>query len=274
MSHKLMVASITALLPAAASFALDEYNPVPARVMQINVGMERTSVSGFYTGTWESNGVEIENNPMSIPMQGKFGLIDNLEGSMEVNYLIQDEEGHAGLDRPILGLKYRDPAMGAGGFLAIGLPVGFEDIMNAGNYATMTFGALYNKTFPHVDLKSNVSYSYNTEDSHKSKIDDLRFYAKPEYSLPIKALSSRGQHLGVSLAMSYDFMFNRQIEGSSSDDGAHLFVAAPGLAYTFNKLLSAELEIPISLAGQFMPESQSVRLELYFTLDEGLYNSL
>lgn len=274
MSHKLMVASLTALLSATAPFALDEYNPVAARVMQINFGLERSTISGAYLDTWESNGIENENNPMTLPMQGKFGLMDNLEGSMQVNYLLVDSAGHSGLDRPILALKYLDPGLGLGGFLAIALPVGFEDIMNAGNYATLTFGAMYNKVFPHVNLLSNVSYSFNTEDSHKSKIDDIRLFAKPEFPLPIKALTSKGRYLGVNLGLSYDYMFNREVNGNSSDDGAHLFVAAPGAYFTFNKIVAAELQVPFTLAGQFMQESQSVRLELFFTLDEGLYNSL
>jgi hypothetical protein len=69
-------------------------------------------------------------------------------------------------------------------------------------------------------------------------------------------------------------MFNREVEGNSSDENAHLFVAAPGIYYTLNRLFSAELQAPITLAGQNMEESQAVRLELFFTLDEGLYNSL
>jgi hypothetical protein len=274
MSHKLMVASLTAFLTATAPFALDEYNPVPARVMQINFGMERTTISGYYESTWESNGVENENNPMSLPMQGKFGLMDNLEGSMEVNYLIEDDSGHTGLDRPVLALKYLDPNRGLGGYLAIALPVGFEDIMNAGNYATLTFGAMFNRNFPRVNLLSNISYSFNTEDSHKSKIDDIRLFAKPEVPLPVKAINAKGQYLGLNLGMSYDFMFNQQVNGASVDDGAQLFVASPGAYYTVNKIVSAELQFPITLAGQFTEEAYSVRLELFFTLDEGLYNSL
>jgi hypothetical protein len=274
MSYKMMVATLTAGLTAAASFALDEYNPVPARVMQINIGMERTSISGNYQASWESDDVSNANNPTALPMQGKFGLLDQLEGSMAVRYLVVDEVGHTGLDRPVLALKYGDPVSGGGGFLAIALPVGFEDIMNAGNFATMTFGGMYNKTFPMVNLMSNVSYSFNTEDNEKTKIDNLRLFAKPEYALNLKGLSTRGQYLGINLALAYDFSFNRMVKGTSMDDGAHLFVVAPGVYYTFSKIVSAEMEFPISLAGQNQPESQVFRLELFFTLDEGLYNSL
>jgi hypothetical protein len=274
MSHKLIAASLTALVTATAPFALDEYNPVPVRVMQINIGMERSTISGHYQSSWESDGIENVNNPMSLPMQGKFGLMDNLEGSMEVNYLIEDNSGHTGLDRPVLALKYLEPTRGLGGYLAIALPVGFEDIMNAGNFATLTFGAMYNRNFPRVNLLSNISYSFNTEDSHKSKIDDLRLFAKPGVPLPIKAVASKGQILSLNLGLSYDYMFNQQVNGASSDEGAHLFMASPGAAYTLNRVLSAELQFPIALSGQNRDESYSVRLELFFTLDEGLYNTL
>ena len=37
-----------------------------------------------------------------------------------------------------------------------------------------------------------------------------------------------------------------------------------------NKIVSAELQFPVTLAGQFMEETRAVRLELFFTLDEGL----
>jgi hypothetical protein len=133
---------------------------------------------------------------------------------------------------------------------------------------------MYNKKFPRVNLLSNVSYTFNTEDSHKSKIDDIRLFAKPEMPITMKALTAKGQYLGVNLGISYDFMFNQSVEGNSVDDNAHLFVVAPGAYYTFNKIVSAELQFPISLAGQFQQETQTVRLELFFTLDEGLYNSL
>jgi hypothetical protein len=270
----MMLSTLTALCTASALFALDEYMPVAARVMQIDLGYDRTSIGGNYQDTWESDGMENENNPSSLPMQGKFGLLDNLEASMAVRYLFVDNSGHAGLDRPVLALKYGDPVTGGGGFLAISLPVGFEDIMNAGNFATMTFGGMYDKKFPLLTLYSNVSYSFNTEDNDKSKMDNLHFFAKPEYPLPLKSLTKLNQYLGVNLAMSYDFWFNHMVNGESVDEGAHLFQVAPGAFYTFNKIVSAEMNIPISVSGQNQPESQTFRLQLYFTLDEGLYNAL
>jgi hypothetical protein len=126
MSHKMMLSTLTAFCTASALFALDEYMPVPARVMQINMGLERTSISGQYEGSWESDKVANEDNPTALPMQGKFGLLDKLEASMAITYLFVDATGHTGLDRPVLALKYGDPVTGGGGFLAIALPVGFE----------------------------------------------------------------------------------------------------------------------------------------------------
>ena len=274
MSHKMMLSTLTALCTASALFALDEYMPVAARVMQINVGVDRTSIGGNYQDSWESDKAENPNNPVSLPMQGKFGLLDNLEASMAISYLIQDSTGHTGLDRPVLALKYGDPVTGGGGFLAISLPVGFEDIMNAGNYATMSFGAMYDKNFPLINLYSNASYSFNTEDNEKNKIDNLRFFAKPEYPLPLKGVTKRNQYLGLNLALSYDFYFNHMVNGESVDAGAHLFQISPGAFYSFNKILSAEMGFPITLSGQNQPQTQAFRLELFFTLDEGLYNAL
>ncbi len=277
MSYKLKLRSLTALsalFTASSLFALDEYMPIPARVMQINMGFDRTSMTGQYGQDWESNGVENEDNPTAMPMQGKFGLLDKLEASMAITYLFVDATGHTGLDRPVLALKYGDAVTGGGGFLAIALPVGFEDIMNTGNFATMTFGGMYNKDFPLLKLFSNASYSFNTEDSGKNKLDQLRFFAKPEYPLPIKALTAKNQYLGVNLAMNYDFYFNHMVAGESVDEGAHLFTVAPGAYYTFNKIVSAEMGIPMTLSGQNQAETRSFRLKLLFTLDEGLYNAL
>lgn len=274
MSHKMMLSTLTALCTASALFALDEYMPVAPRVMQINVGVDRTSIGGIYQDSWESDELENTNNPTALPMQGKFGLLDNLEASMAITYLISDSGGHAGLDRPVLALKYADPNAGGGGFLAITLPVGFEDIMNSGNFATMTFGGMYDENFPQLNLYSNVSYSFNTEDNDKNKIDNLHLFAKPEYPLPLRGISKHSQYLGINLAVSYDFYFNHMVDGESVDTGAHLFQLAPGAFYAFNKILSAEMAFPFTLAGQNQPQTKSFRFELFFTLDEGLYNAL
>jgi hypothetical protein len=277
MSHKMKrptLTVLTALSMASSLFALDEYMPVPPRVMQIDMGFERSAIAGQYGSDWESNGAEIEDNPTALPMQGKFGLLDKLEASMGITYLFVDAAGHTGLDRPVLALKYGDPVTGGGGFLAISLPVGFEDIMNSGNFATMTFGGMYDKDFPQWKLFSNASYSFNTEDDNKTKIDQLHFFAKPEYPLPIKGLTAKNQYLGVNLGMTYDFYFNRMVKAQSIDEGAHLFTVAPGAYYTFNKILGAEMGIPMTLAGQNQAESMSFRMKLIFTLDEGLYNAL
>jgi hypothetical protein len=274
MSQKMMLSTLSALCTASALFALDEYMPVPVRVMQINMGVERASIAGTYQSSWESNNIANENNPTAIPMQGKFGLLDQLEGSMAIRYLIQDSQGHTGLDRPVLGLKYADAVSGGGGFLAVSLPVGFEDIMNAGNYATMTFGGMYDKDFSMIRLFSNVSYSFNTEDNNKTKIDNLHFFAKPEFPLRAPWLTQHHQYVGLNLSGTYDFYFNHMQDGQSVDEGAHLFTLAPGAYYTFNKLVSLEINVPFTLAGQNQPESQTFKAQLYFTLDEGLYNSI
>ena len=274
MTRKLMLPTFFTLGLASASFALDEYMPIPYRVMQINVGFEKSSITGDYGQDWVNNEDADPDDPVGLPVQGKFGLLDGLEMSGAINYLVQDRDGHTGLNRPVLALKYADNMTGYGGFLSISLPVGFEDIMNAGNYATMTFGAMYGKNLPRVKLLANASYSYDTEDDNKNKIDNLRLFGKPEFPIPGAWMEVHKQYLGLSLGFTYDFFFNRMLAGVSSDRGAHHLSVAPGLTYVFNKIVTTEITAPLSLAGQNHAAFQTLRAQLYFTLDETLYNAL
>jgi hypothetical protein len=263
-----------ALTLASAAMALDEYMPVPVRVMQINAGIDRTSITGRYQDSWENDEIADPDNPTAIPVQGKFGVLENLEGSMAARYLINDSSGNTGLDRPVLALKYADPASGGGGFLAISLPVGFEDIMNSGNYATMTFGAMYGKVFPRFGLLANASYSFNTEDSEKNKIDNLRFFAKPDYPIPGQWLTTHKQRLSASVAALYEFHFNRMQSGESVEEGAHLFQLIPGLLYRMNRLVSLEMNAFLAVSGQNQAAGNTLRAQLYFSLEEDIYNAL
>jgi hypothetical protein len=274
MSHKMLRPTITALFAASTLFALDEYMPVPTRVMQINMGVEHSSIPGQFNDGWESDGVYSKEDPTAIPMQGKFGLMDQLEGSMAIRYLILDERGHTGLDRPTLALKYGDPISGGGGFLAISLPVGFDDIINAGNFATMTFGAMYNREFSLIKMFSNLSYSFNTEDDTKTKIDNIHIFGKAEYPLIAPWFTIHKQYVGLNLSAIYDLDFNKMKDGESVDLMGNLFQLAPGAYYTLNKIVSMEVNVPFSVSGQNRPENQTFRLQFYFTLDEGLYNAL
>ncbi|HLP43303.1 MAG TPA: hypothetical protein VK465_17495 [Fibrobacteria bacterium] len=275
MSFKSILPAVTTLsLAVGAASALDEYLPVPVRVMQISTGFERSSLSGNYGHDWENDEREVRNNPTAIPIQGKFGVLENLEGSMAARYLIEDSSGNAGLDRPVLALKYADPKTGGGGFLAVSLPVGFEDIMNSGNYATMTFGAMYAREWAHVGLLANASYSYNTEDDQKNKVDNVRLFAKPEYPIPAPFLVARKQRVAATLAGIYEYSFNRVVDSESSEEGGHKFQMVPGLTWTINKIVTVETNAYLTLSGQNTPAAATARALLYFSLVEDVYNAL
>ena len=274
MSYKLKRSTLFAFCAASSLFALDEYMPIPVRVMQINLGLERTSIAGQYLDTWESDGLENTNNPTALPMEGKFGLMEQLEASLAISYLFQDSSGATGLDRPILALKYGDSATGVGGFLAVALPVGFDDIMISESFATITLGGMYGKAFGLGKIYSNASYGFSTQDDQKNKIDNIRLFAKPEYSVPMKSPGMKNQYLGVNLGVTYDYFFNRTVADESVDMTGHLLQIAPGAYYTLNNMVSAEMALPLSLAGQNTAETVGFRFKLFFTLDEGLYNTL
>jgi hypothetical protein len=263
-----------AILSGTSAFALDEYLPIPVRVMEIDVGVARTSIEGAFGDDWEKSDSPLEENPLFLPVQGKFGLVEDLEGSMAVNYIINDANGKMGLDRPVLALKYADSTYGVGGFISATLPIAFDDIMNAGNYATMTFGALYGNTWGSFGLLANASYAYNTEDDNNSKIDYVTVFAKPEYELPLAALAKKKQRLGLNLGLKYETGFNHVFSGASTDYKEMLMSGGPGFTYTLNRILSAELTSSFGVSGKNREAANSVSLNFYFTLEETLYNSL
>jgi len=259
---------------SSRAWALDEYLPLAPRVMEIDLGFERSAVNGYFDESWERVENVADKNPSAMPIQGKFGLIDGLEGSMAVNFITLDVDGKTGFDRPILGLKYADTCLHLGGFLGIALPIGFEDVMNGGNYASMIFGAMYGLDLPYYRLLANISYTFNTEDEAENKMDQLHFFAKPEYPLPIKALTARKQYLGAYLGLNYDFYFNAVAASESVDTKKHLFSIMPGLNYTFNRIISSELTVSYPLTGKNADDVTTVRLQVYFTLEEAIYNAL
>lgn len=281
MPQTAMRISMVALGLTASAYALDEYLPLAPRVMEIDLGFERGSVLGYFDRSWEMQDQEIENNPMTIPLQGKFGLSEGLEGSMAINFIAKDVNDESGFDRPVLALKYAHPVYHVGGYLAIAPPIGFESVMNSGNYASMFFGALYGKEWKHFRLLTNATYVFNTENEDESKEDQLRVFAKPEYPLPLAALAKKKQYLGVYLGLNYDFYFNAVFEAESLGATRQLFSIMPGINYTFNRIVSSELTATFPLSGNSStninfttPNTQSVRLQVYFTLEETLYNAL
>jgi|GEM_PF-2007246 len=259
---------------ASSAFALDEYLPLAPRVMEIDLGMERGSNLGYYDKSWEMVDYEREKSPLTMPVQGKFGLIDGLEGSMGINYILQDVDGNTGFDRPLLALKYADTGYHAGGYLAIALPIGFEEVMNSGNFASMIFGLLYGFEMPQFKILANASYTINTEDEDETKNDQLHFFAKPEYPLPIPALAKHKQYLGVYLGLNYDYTFNATVNGKSDDVKTHLFSLLPGINYSLNRVVSSELTLTYPLFGKNAFNVPALRLNFYFTLEEALYNAV
>ncbi len=275
MLNKMKPAALLCLVSATGALALDEYMPLPARMMEVGIGLDRWAVESYFDDSWERQDVRFEKKPIQIPLQGKFGLAENLEGSIAVEYYVQDLTDKSGFERPVLGLKYAEPTLGVGGFLAVTLPVGFEDIVTADPYATLTFGALYGKTLPYITLLANATYSFNTEDQENSKEDEIQFYVKPEYGLPIPLLIKNKQYLGVNLGLQYQFFFNQVVQGDSESDPAHLATVSPGLFYKFNHIIALDTRAYFVMAGNGLRHApMGVNAMLRFSLDESLYNAM
>jgi hypothetical protein len=255
------------------AMALDEFLPISPRVMQVDVGMIRSEIMGTYGEDWENDNVEALNNPLILPMQGKFGLSEGLEGSLALDYILEDRDSHSGLDRPVIALKYADTTLGAGGFLALTLPIGFEDVLLAGNYATFTLGAMYAKSWGRWGLLANTSYNYSTEDKDENKSDFVTVFAKPSCSIPFDWLNRNGQDFRVIWGMRYLFGFNTIVAGSSVDVTQHLFSVHPGGLYRLNKVFSGEMFLNFTLSGKNQPVSRGIEVKFHVSLDESLYNA-
>lgn len=280
LAARLGLTALGALATATSVFALDEYLPLAPRVMEIDIGLERGSQNGYFDRDGEAVAQEEENNPLAIPLQGKFGMVDGLEASLGVNYIGQNTAGHAGFDRPLLALKYAHPTHHLGGFLGISLPIGFTEIMESGNYASILFGALYGLDLPKFRLLSNASYTYNTVNEDNTKEDQIHVFVKPEYPIPVQALIKRKQYLGLYLGINYDVYLNNVVADESIDGSRYLFSLMPGINYTFNKIISSELTVNYPVKGESGPapfttfDVPSLKFQIYFTLEETLYNAL
>ncbi len=282
MIKKLVLSSILAALSLSPLFALDEYMPIGPRAMAIDIGFQRTVPAGTYNSAGKSDSRELAYKPLYLPLQGKYGLTDNIEGSLDVKYILKSIEDKSGFDRPTLGLKYADPQLGLGGFLGITLPVGFTDIVSADPYASLIFGALYGKNWGDCKFLANASYQFDTEDLTGAKIDNIRVFAKPEYSLPFGAWTNTKQTLSLYVAGEYTYYLNEVLDGKSTSDDGKLLNIIPGINYSLNRVFGLEISMPYAVMGagpttgyeqHRVYEERTIKAVLHFSLDESLYNN-
>lgn len=270
---------VLALALCTAAFGLDEYLPIGQRIMQVTTGYEAHSLRGQYDEEWTLDedwfpNHRLEERKSFIPLEGKFGLFEGLEGSIALKYAVEDGAGENGFTRPTFGLKYAYLPLGVGAFAGITLPFSMEDVFLEDEKATFTVGALYGKTFPYAELLAQASYAFDTEDEAKRKTDKAEVLVKPEASLYPVALSRRKLYLGLSAGLRYAWFTALAVDGKTQGGDANLLSLEPGVRLSFRRMVAMEVKAPFTVTGENRPGSYGVEARLFFTLDEGLYNSL
>ncbi len=261
--HALALSMVVFAAPSA--FALDEYLPIPPRKMEIDLGFSRNSVLGYYGTTGSFVDAPNPEVPLSIPFQGKFGLAEGLNAELEVTYLVNDLSGKSGIDRPLLSLKYAHPVQGYGGFMAVTLPFGFEDVVSTDPYASIGLGALYGRTFKDFRILANGAFWYNTEDVDRRKQDYFSFFVKPEYSLTLPQLKNR--YLGLYVAGTYDVYLEELENNVGTHKYGYLVNLAPGVFFKLNQNFAFETRVPFTLMGENRQAEYGLWTRVFMTLD-------
>lgn len=266
--------AITVLGLAAASQAFDEYLPLAPKTLEVDGMFTYSAIDG-----WDDDGDSfMEGSPASMTpsLQIKYGIIPGLDVELGLSYLIANEDWGdvSGIDRPNLAVKYAHPELGVGGFLAVDLPFGSEDIVGTDAATTFKLGALYGKTFGQVMFNGLLSYKTTLEVNDAKPADELEVFLKPQYNLNEKL----GVYLGVDWLMSvgdekaYDEYYDEEIEDFvggtiEADPKRSALSLRPGVNFILDKKLSFEVQVPVTvMAKNFVGTYWGVYAGVYYTI--------
>ncbi len=260
------IASLAVLAATSSVFAWDEYGALSAKKLEVDVMVNYTAGTGGY----DEDGKKLDNEDgfspaTTVPVLGvKYGIIDGLDVELAVPFTMYNEdasptgEALSGLDRTNLGLKYTH-ATGFGGFVAVDLPFGSEDIVTP-DPATSIYAAIqYTKTFGKVALNDFVLYKTTLEVNDYKPADLLEIYIKPQYNVTDKI----GPYLGVDYQMSLGKTKMGELE---MDPKSSLLTLKPGINYIATDAIGLEANVPVTVMGKSAGASIGAYLGFYYTI--------
>lgn len=247
-------------------FCIDEYQPIAPQTISVDLGYK----SVFETGRYDNGGTrqDIHGSPVTniIGVQVKYGIIDGLDAELAWAFRTDyDMDVHgssmSGFIMPDLAVKYALAEYGVGVYLNVVFPFVTGDYDKALSRADFGFapGIVYGKNFGKFQAVGQAEYLLNLENGDKVKqSDQLMVYLKPGYSIT--------DELCGYLGLKYTMYGKEQISGYDvSRTGDYLFSILPGAKFTQNKMITYELNIPITLAGKNKFASWGVFATVYFT---------
>lgn len=285
------IATLSVLAASASVFAWDEYGALGAKKLEIDAMLNYTSYTGAYDedGKKQDNPSDYSKTVISPVLGLKYGIIDGLDVELAVPYVSasmefgDEDESVSGLDRTNIGLKYTHSS-GFGGFVAVDLPFGSEDIAGEEPSTTIYAAAQYTKTFGKIALCDFVMYKTTLEQDDAKPADMLDIYVKPQYNVTDKI----GPYVGI------DYTFNvgkskelvDPTEGMSDDEllaaalaGADLepkveevdpetsvLTVKPGINYLVNDAIGLEANVPVTVLGKNSDATWGIYAGFYYTI--------
>jgi hypothetical protein len=285
------IASLAVLAATTSVFAWDEYGALGAKKLEVDVMLNYTSYTGGYDADGKKQDMPDESSASTMsPVLGvKYGIIDGLDVELAVPYVSNSIEfgdkdnSVSGLGATNLGVKYTH-ATGFGGFVAVDLPFGSEDIVGK-DPATSIYAALqYTKTFGKVALNDFVLYKTTLEVEDMKPADLLQIYVKPQYNVTDKV----GLYLGLDYQMNLgkektvvdpteemtaEELMAALLAGADLspvvgevDPEFSLLTLKPGVNYIVNDAIGIEATAPVTVMGKNADASIGAYLGFYYTI--------
>lgn len=258
---KTLISALLAL--SAGAFAYDEYGTVAKGKTEVDVMYTHMFGTGYYDADAKSHSIDESPAIMTPSLQVKYGIIDGLDVELGGSYTSSNKDAGdlSGLNKPQLDVKYVH-ALGFGGLIGVDLPFGSTDMVGENPTVALRVGPVLAKTIDKVVLNGWALYTLNFEDKDKNKsADGLDVYFKPQYNVTDKI----GPYLGIDYQTSIGkskFAFGD--ESIEVDPKFYLVTLKPGVNYVINETYSAELNVPVTVAGQYAENKASVSVYVGF----------
>lgn len=267
-------AMLFTLSMTGAGFCLDEYLPIEAKKLEVDVGYGFMSQTGGYdsSGSKQDLPSGFSTSSHMIPLQIKYGIMPGLEVSlgwafsiisseMDLPFIGKVDTSFSGFAQPDIAVKYALTDLGLGFFADFTAPFATGDFADPDQPPmALGFGALYTKTFmPNFRLTSMAQYRLNFEAEDKSKDGNvISILAKPEFVI--------NPFAGVYLGLREDIHGESELDGTGADDGGHVFTLFPGWNALWLPNVATEVNVPITLFGKNADATWGINASVYVTL--------
>ena len=253
------------------SFALDEYLPVEAKKLEVDLGYTFVGTTGGYDMDGKKqdlpSGTSASGN--GIPLQLKYGIMSGLDVEVMWAFAMSSfksdlpkiDNSSSGFGQPDIALKYAMMDIGAGVYVDYMLPFATGDYAKPDSPPmALSFGAVYTKLFmPQFNLTGQLNYRLNFENKNKFQAGNVfTLYAKPEFRFN----QFGGAYLGVKYAMTSDSKFI----GTDAKDSGYLITLLPGWNATWLPTVATEVNVPITIMGKNAPATWGINARVYVTI--------